>query len=488
MTPVLVCESVRAETTAQLVTARDACRVADLVELRLDGMASPDVAQALAGRRTPVVVTCRAGWEGGAWTGDETTREQLLETALRAGAEFVDVEWLAPWRRAFVERWRERVVLSWHDFGGVPADLVARVREMARAGAAVVKVAVAVRRLRDLDVLLSLRRELPPDQRLVIIGMGESGVLSRLVPQRFGSAWTYAGEGIAPGQVPADRLVHEFRVRALGPRTMVFGVVGNPISHSVSPAMHNAALAASGIDAVYVPFAAHEFEDFTWAAAAFDVAGVSVTAPFKDEAFQAAARADAVATALRTANTLRREADGQWAARNTDADGFLAPVSAVSLPGQRAAVLGAGGAAKAVVAALRSRGVACTVYARRTEVAAALAAHLEVESGEWPPAPGSWDLLVNTTPVGTWPDRDASPLEASIVHGPLVYDLVYNPPMTALLRAATANGCQVISGLEMLIHQAARQFEWWTGQPAPVEAMREAAATGLEAFRRHVVR
>ncbi len=483
MTPVLVCESVRAETTAQLVAARDACRVADLVELRLDGMASPEVAQALAGRRTPVVVTCRAGWEGGAWTGDETTREQLLETALRAGAEFVDVEWLAPWRPAFVERWRERVVLSWHDFGGVPADLVARVRDMARAGAAVVKVAVAVRRLRDLDALLTLRRELPQDQRLVIIGMGEPGLLSRLVPQRFGSAWTYAGAGIAPGQVPADRLVHEFRVRALGARTMLLGVVGNPISHSVSPALHNAALAARGTDAVYVPFAADDFEDFAWAAAAFDVAGVSVTAPFKDQAFEAATRADAVATALRTANTLRREADGQWAARNTDVDGFLAPLSAVSLPGWRAAVLGAGGAAKAVVAALRSRGVASTVYARRTEVAAALAAQLDAEAGPWPPVPGSWDLLVNATPVGTWPDSEASPLEASIVHGPLVYDLVYNPPRTALLRAAEANGCRVIRGLEMLVHQAAQQFEWWTGQPAPVATMREAATARLEAFR-----
>lgn len=484
MTPVLVCESVRAETMAGLVAARDASRVADLVELRLDGVESPDVRQALAGRHTPVVVTCRPRWEGGAWDGGEADRERLLDEALRAGAEFVDVEWQAPWRAAFLDRWRDRVVLSWHDFAGVPADLSSRAREMARAGAAVTKIAITPRRLRDLGALLAVRRELPAEARVVLIGMGEAGIASRLLPQRFGSAWTYAGSGIAPGQVPADRLVREYRVRALGARTMLLGVVGRPLGHSVSPAMHNAALSAGGIDAVYVPFEASDFDDFEWAAAAFEVAGVSVTAPFKDEAFRVAGRADATAIALGTANTLRRDADGTWAARNTDGDGFLAALAEVRLEGARAAVLGAGGAAKAVVAALQARGAVVTVYARRTEVAEALAGRLGAEAGQWPPTRGSWDLLVNTTPVGTWPDTDASPLEASIVHGSLVYDLVYNPPITALLRAAEANGCQVIPGLEMLVRQAARQFEWWTGQPAPIDTMRAAARERLEEFRR----
>lgn len=469
---------------ARLVAARDASSVADLVELRLDGVDRPDVRQALAGRRTPVVVTCRPRWEGGAWDGGEAEREQLLESALRGGADFVDIEWLAPWRAAFLDRWRDRVVLSWHDFAGVPADLVARAQHMAGAGAAVVKIAITTARLRDLDALLAVRRELPASTRLVLIGMGPAGVVSRLLPHRFGSVWTYAGSGVAPGQEPAERLVREYRVRALGARTALFGVVGQPVGHSVSPAMHNAALATCGVDAVYVPFSAEDFDDFAWAARAFDVAGVSVTAPFKDDAFRVARRADPVSTALGTANTLRREADGTWAARNTDVEGFLAPLAGTDLAGARAAVLGAGGAAKAAIAALQSCGAVATVYARRTEVARALAQRLGAEAGAWPPEPGTWDLLVNTTPVGTWPDHDTSPIEASIVHGSLVYDLVYNPPATALLRAAEANGCRVVPGLNMLVHQAARQFEWWTGQPAPIDAMRAAATARLEEFRR----
>jgi shikimate dehydrogenase len=291
---------------------------------------------------------------------------------------------------------------------------------------------------------------------------------------------------VAPGQLPAERLVHEFRIRASRAGTAVFGVVGRPIAHSVSPAMHNAALASCGIDAVYVPFEAGDFEDFLWAADAFDVMGSSVTAPFKADAYRAAERTDAETARLEVANTLRRSGSGGWSARNTDVEGFLAPLTerAVELAGQRAAVLGAGGAAAAVLAALTSRGADVTVYARRPEAAQRIAARFGVKAASWPPDPGTWDLLVNTTPVGTWPDCDASPVEAPIVHSGVVYDLVYNPQDTALLKQARAAGCSAIGGLEMLVRQAAGQFEWWTGQRAPLEVMQAAAVRRLEDFRR----
>jgi 3-dehydroquinate dehydratase/shikimate dehydrogenase len=313
--------------------------------------------------------------------------------------------------------------------------------------------------------------------------MGAAGLATRVLPQRFGSCWTYAGPGVAPGQLPASRLVREFRVRAITRATAVFGLAGRPVGHSVSPAIYNAAFEAAGVNAVFLPFESADFTDFEWAADALDVVGASVTAPFKEDAFRAAARRDRIAVPLGVANALRREGDGVWAARNTDVEGFLAPLAGVPLDGLRASVLGAGGAARAVVSGLVSRGAQTTVHARRLDAARDLAARFGAVAGTWPPEAGAWDLLVNATPVGTWPDDERLPIEASIVQGGRVYDLVYNPPDTALLRAARANGCPAIGGLEMLVGQARGQFQWWTGQDAPVGIMRAAALRRLEEYR-----
>jgi 3-dehydroquinate dehydratase/shikimate dehydrogenase len=481
--PILVCESVRARSVQELVRARDAATSADLVELRLDGLEKPDVLGALAGRRQPVIVTCRPRWEGGGFDGDEETRRRWLEQALAAGADFVDVEWQAPWCAQVIGQWRDRVVLSWHDFTGTPHDLHERAKAMAQAGAAVTKIAVSTTCLQDLERLLQLQQVLPRDRRFVAIGMGPAGVASRILGHRFGSCWTYGGRGVAPGQLPVESLIREFRVRTTTSATALFGVVGRPIMHSLSPAMHNAAFAACRVDAVYVPFEAKDFDDFLWAASALDIVGASVTAPFKSVAYHAAPRVDEEARALGVVNTLRRDGDGSWSGRNTDVTGFLAPLEDTELARTRASVLGAGGAARAVVQGLSSRGATVTVHARRQEAAAALAAHFACAAGDWPPEAGAWDLLVNTTPVGTWPRVEESPVEASILHGRLVYDLVYNPPETALLRAARERGAKTIGGLEMLVRQAAAQFEWWTRHPAPVEVMRTAALQRLTEFR-----
>jgi len=196
------------------------------------------------------------------------------------------------------------------------------------------------------------------------------------------------------------------------------------------------------------------------------VAGASITIPFKLDALRAATPVDRVTQMVGAANTLRRDGTG-WQATNTDVDGFLAPLDAVfgtRLRNARAAVLGAGGSARAVVAALRSRGVLVTVYARRPEQAQQLAQELEASAGEWPPSAGSWDVLVNCTPLGGAGKRDESPLPSELVAGPLVYDLTYGSGPSRLLRDAKAVGALTIDGLPMLIAQAERQFEWWTGQ------------------------
>ena len=474
-----IVEAVATASVDAMRAQRDAS-AADLVELRVDTLARPDVDAAMAGRRRPVVVTCRAKWEGGHFEGPEADRLAILTRALALGAEYVDLEWRAA---AALETWpaevRSRVVLSHHDFGGVPADVADRVRDMRRHGTGIVKIAVSASRLRDtLPVIAIGRAGLAAGERTVVIAMGMAGVVTRVVPAHVGSCWTYGGNGVAPGQVAVERLRDEFRVADVDQATPVYAVVGRPISHSVSPAMHNAAFTATGLDGVYVPCEAADFDDFLALADVLPIVGASVTAPFKEDAARVAGQSGAL-------NTLRRR-DGEvgrgWEGINTDVEGFLAPLAAIALDGTRAAVVGAGGSARSVVSGLVSRGARVAIHARRPDAADALAAAHGVQAGPWPVPPGSWDVLVNTTPVGTYPDADRSPVDAAALDGTLVYDLVYNPRPTRLLRDAAAAGCRTIDGLEMLVAQAVRQFTWWRGVTPYAPVLRDAAERRLAAM------
>ena len=470
----LLCETVTGATTSELVAARNAA-TADMVELRLDGVADLDVAQALAGRHRPVVATCRAAWEGGRFSGSEEERRTILASALACGAEFADIEFEALRQPSFddlLTRYRSQLVVSSHDFGGVPADLASRVNAMRSVGAPVIKVAVMANRLVDTLPLIEIARA----GDAVVVGMGDAGIPSRLLASRFGSRWTYAGNAVAPGQIAAKRMVDEFRFREVGPSTAIYGVVGSNAAHSISPLMHNAAFRAAGLDAVYVPLRAADFDDFLSFGAVMGLAGASVTIPFKVDALGAARFTDELTRTVGAANTLRRH-DGPWDAINTDVAGFLAPLDekGIDLAGQHVSVLGAGGAARAVVVALVLRGADVSIHARRSEQASAVAASMGIRAASWPPTPGSWDMLVNCTPLGGASARDESPLRGGPFDGRLVYDLTYGPEPSRLLYEAASAGCTTLDGLPMLVAQAERQFEWWTGRRAPAGVMKQAA-------------
>jgi 3-dehydroquinate dehydratase/shikimate dehydrogenase len=473
-----LCVTVTGRTTAELRERRDQVANADLVELRVDSVQDPSAAGALAGRRTPVIFTCRPTWEGGGFSGSEEERKRILREAQRLGAEYVDIEWRAQFTDLIADSGGHGIVISMHDFAGIPDDLAGRAAAMRATGAAVVKVAVTPGRLRECFRLQEIACS--AGTPMVVVGMGEAGLATRVLAARFGSHWTYAGDGVAPGQVPASVMLDRYAFRSLGQRTAIYGVVGRPVSHSISPAMHNAAFRAIHLDAVYLPLAAADFDDFLAFAAALPIEGASVTAPYKLEAYERADESDAVSRRIGAVNTLRRR-DAGWVGCNTDVAGFLAPLATVMpLRGARVTVLGGGGAARAVGEALVSANATVSVSARRREQADAIARKIGAVVGAWPPHPGSWDLLVNATPVGTSPAIDESPMPQGPLTGQLVYDLVYNPPETQLLRDARSAGCRTIGGLDMLVAQAQRQFEWWTGIRAPERVMRNAA---LEALR-----
>jgi 3-dehydroquinate dehydratase/shikimate dehydrogenase len=470
----LVCATVSARTLDALVAERRRAEtMADLVELRLDGLPTIDVRTAIGGCKKPVIVTCRPRWEGGRFDGSEEERHRILADAVASDAEYVDIEWRSRFEDLVLARGGRGIVLSLHRFDGTPADLGDRVRAMASSGADVVKVSVRTERLADTLSLLALHRQFP-DQPLVVVGMGTRGVATRILAARFGSVWMYAGQEESAGQLTLSELLDAYRFRSLSRSTAVYGVAGAPLAHSLSPAMHNAGFEAAGLDAVYIPFETDDADQLLEVAEALDVRGLSVTAPLKISMCDRVRRIDGWVESVSALNTLKRDAEG-WHATNTDVPGFLEPLGDEDLRGTRVTILGAGGAARAAVAALRSRGAEVTIAARRRHVAARLAG----PGGQvvtFPPQPGTWDVLVNTTPVGTWPHVWETPVPRDqLVGGRLVYDLVYNPPVTTLLREAAAAGCRTIGGIEMLVAQAERQFEWWTGQPPAPGLFRKVA-------------
>jgi 3-dehydroquinate dehydratase/shikimate dehydrogenase len=475
-----ICVTVTAPSMAELRAKRDQVAGADLIELRLDGVRDPDAAGALAGRRTPAIVTCRPEWEGGRFAGSEEERLRILQAALDAGAEYVDVEFRADSKALIARSGGARVIVSSHDFDTFPADLPSRASAMRATGAEVVKIAVKAERLADCIRLLELGASMGSGSR-VLIAMGARGIASRVLAGRFGSAWTYAGALGDIGQVTPEALANDFRFRAIGQSTHVFGLAGSPVGHSVSPAMHNAAFAAAGLDAVYLPCDAADADDFVAFARGIGLRGASVTIPFKVALRDRITQVDDAARRIGAINTIRVEDDGRWSGRNTDADGFLAPLRArdLRLRGTRASILGAGGSARAVAVALASAGAAVTVHARNPEKAAAVAQVASASVGPLPPARGSWDLLVNCTPVGMHPNADATPIARDLLSGGIVYDLVYNPERTRLLCDAATAGCTTIGGLDMLVAQAEEQFRWWTGERPRPGVMHAAASKRL---------
>jgi len=236
----LLCVTVTAETMAEMRRRRDAVADADLIELRLDAARDPDAAGALEGRRRPVVVTCRPRWDGGAFDGSEEERHRILADAVARGAEYVDVEWRAGFDDLVRARRGGGIVVSSHDFEGTPADLDDRLAAMRSTGGQVVKLAVRANALTDCVRLRDAARRAAAAGPTVAIAMGECGLVSRVLPARFGSIWSYAGTLDEVGQLTADALLHEYGIRALDERTALYGLTGSPVAHSVSPAMHNA--------------------------------------------------------------------------------------------------------------------------------------------------------------------------------------------------------------------------------------------------------
>ncbi|MGA3260672.1 MAG: shikimate dehydrogenase [Bryobacteraceae bacterium] len=462
------------------------------LEFRLDFLDQPiEGATAIRGfldkfPDTLILATCRRHQNHGKFNGSIEDQMAVLDEAVRCGAQAVDVEIEsaeAAQERLHQFRGRAQVIVSYHNFEATPAlDTV--VARMMRVTADGYKIVTTARKPSDNIRVLAAARALPK-HRMVVLAMGELGFPTRVLSPVFGGAFTYAAplvaESTAAGQVSGHYLRHLYRVEKLAKATKVYGVIADPVRHSISPSVLNRAFQARRTDAVYLPFLvtpAH-LRDFFTMAERLPLAGFSVTIPHKQKVIRYLDAIDPLAKRIGAVNTVWRKA-GRWRGANTDVAGVTTPLARVlRLQKSTVLIVGNGGAARGAAFALSDAGAKVTLTGRNPDRVRALAKICGAEALAKEQLEGRhFDAVVHATPLGMFPHVDECFFNGSIP-ADVVFDMVYNPLETALLRRAREQGKTAIPGLDMFIEQAVGQFEIWTGETAPRSVMHKAAMEAL---------
>jgi 3-dehydroquinate dehydratase/shikimate dehydrogenase len=470
---------------------------AKLVELRLDYVRTEiHLKRLVAERPSPVVVACRRECDGGKFPGTEEERLMVLRTAIAEGVEYIDLE---EDTAAQIPRFgNTKRIVSHHDFRKTPDDLEEIHARLARLDADIVKVATMANHPGDnLRMFRLLQKATVPT---VALCMGDIGTPSRILAGRFGAPFTYATfhheRMLSPGQLSFQQMSEIYGYDRIDGETEVYGVIADPVGHSLSPLIHNAAFQYLGLNKVYVPIRVprEDLSPFLDEATQWGIRGLSVTIPHKEAVIAKLTEVEAAAKGIGAVNTVVYEGD-QRMGYNTDCRAAMSSLEdAVSgtagqdnpLRGVSVLVLGAGGVGRAIAYGLVRRGCQLTLTDGEVERAVQLAHRLKCRWVEWSSrhTVGA-DILVNCTPVGMHPDVDDTPFEKHHLRpSMIVFDAVYNPENTMLIKNSRARNCKVITGVDMFVRQASMQFKLFTGQDGPEDLMREVLkrATGAAKY------
>jgi 3-dehydroquinate dehydratase/shikimate dehydrogenase len=460
---------------------------AELVELRLDYISRViNLKRLLKDRPCPVIVTCRRVADGGKWAGSEEARQTLLRTAIAEGVEYVDLEEDVA---GMIPRFGPtKRIVSRHDFSGTPAHLTEIHANLASLDADIVKLATMANSPLDNIRMLQMcsKSEIPT----VGLCMGEMGTPSRILAGRFGAPFTFATfhheRTLAPGQLSFKQMQEIYHYDEIDKDYEVFGVIADPVGHSLSPIIHNEAFHSLGMKRVYVPFRVPEADlhRFLQHSRELGIRGLSVTIPHKEAAIARCNKVESVVRGIGAVNTMVFAKDGSVLGYNTDHRAAMESLFRVMgvdsdkpkpLDGVSALVLGAGGVSKAIAYGLGRKGATVAIASRTKARALALAKAVDGRAVDWDQRHRTRpEVLINGTPVGMHPNVDDTPWDEKYLQsGTIVFDTVYNPEQTLLVKQARQAGCRVITGVDMFIRQAGHQFHLFTGEDAPTDLMRE---------------
>jgi 3-dehydroquinate dehydratase / shikimate dehydrogenase len=490
-----VCVAVTASDPSELIDKASAlARDNPFMEFRLDyiskpGLAIPRIKQFLDSHAgTIVIATCRRASSGGRFRGSIASQLDILSKASSAGCQLVDVELQTAQKCKPLQlqklRTRSALVLSFHDFRGTK-KLDETLQKMRAFPADFYKVVSTATTLSDnITIIQFLGRE-ADNHSLVGVSMGEQGIISRVLGVRAGSVFTFAsataGEETAAGQISAQELRNVYRIEQVDIATRVYGVAGDPIGHSLSPAIMNAAFRRENVNAVYLALHAKTLKDLLNCVREIPIHGLSVTMPYKEAILPYLDNTDSHTTKIGACNTVVRAQDGKLYGFNTDTSGVVRPLERrlSTLQDAKILVLGAGGAARAAVFGLKERGAEVYILNRHAAAGQKLARRAHARSIKRTDLKKlAFDVIINATPVGMGHSRE-TPLQEKEINARFVFDMIYDPVETPLLKLAKQRGAQIIPGIEMFVHQAARQFEIWTGKPAPQDDMLQVVTLAL---------
>ncbi len=482
------------DATAMVEKAESLVRDNPFLEFRLDYLAKPALALPKIRDFTQyypqavVIATCRRANSGGKFRGSIAAQLQILAKAADAGCPLVDVELQTAEhaRPEHIQRLRSRaaLILSYHDFRAT-RKLEDTLQKMSAVPADFYKLVTTATTLSD-NVQMMKFLEKHGDQHSIIgFCMGEQGIISRVLSVRAGSVFTFAaataGEETGPGQVTAQELQNTYRIEQVDAATRVYGVVGDPVSHSLSPVIMNAALRRENVNGVYLALHAKALSDLIACVRDIPIHGLSVTMPYKQSILEHLDNTDSHTAKIGACNTVVRAQDGKLYGFNTDTSGVVRPLEQrINVQGAKILVLGAGGAARAAVFGLKERGAEVFILNRSAVPAQKLARSAKARTIKRPDLKKlSFDVIINATPVGMGNSKE-SPLTDKEINARYVFDMVYDPPETQFMVLARARGATVIPGIEMFVHQAGRQFEIWTGKPAPWDEMLKVVTLALQ--------
>jgi len=496
-----ICVSVCAETANELIeNIKRAEEFSDVIELRFDCLNPKEIhkASVFLVSPKPLLLTYRPKEQGGK---QELTRLQRIafwNTFVNSVDDkrkfWIDYEY--DLKNKIQKMSNPVTIKSFHDFLGIPGNLNEIYKNLS-AENEVAKIAVQADDITDsLAVWKLLERAKKDNKQIVPIAMGEAGRWTRILGLANGAPLTYAsldaGKETAAGQITAREMIDVYRVKELNEETEIYGIIGNPVSHSLSPFMHNAAFKYHNLNAVYIPFEVKNLDAFVTKMIRpetreldWNLKGFSVTIPHKQTIIKYLDEIDETARKIGAVNIVKIE-NGKLLGYNTDADGFLASLKSLygDLQNAKVAVLGAGGSARACIFALKKEGADVFVYARNIEKAKDLAIEFKVKLKELQIKNNKlqdFDIVVNTTPLGTKGELESqTPVTSSEIQNvKFALDLIYNPPVTQFMREAKKSDVQTFNGLRMLAWQAMMQFKIWTGRDAPMRLMMSAASKKL---------
>ena len=482
-----VCVAIIGSTPAEMIEkATSVVKETPFLEFRLDYLekpllALPKLKQFFADNTAATAIaTCRREANGGKFPGSVAAEVEVLSNAAEAGFHLADIEIQSAEaiKKAGLQKLRETgvaLIVSYHDFNATK-DLDGIYDRIAPFNPDFIKIVPTAKALVDNVTLIRFLEHKSDHTNIIGICMGDAGVISRVLGVRAGSAFTFAaatpGEETGPGQIAARTLIETYRIDQVDAATKVYGVAGNPIRSSLSPVMMNTAFRRETVNAVYLALQTSKLSDLLKLVHEIPIQGVSITMPLKEEILPHLEQTDPLSAKIGAVNTIRM-LDGKLFGFNTDVAGIVGPLEKrMSLRGAKVLVLGAGGAARAAVFGVRDRGAEVFILNRTAETAQKLARQSGSKTIKKEAlAKTSFDVIINATPVGMAGNKAPQILEAKDLNTRLVFDLVYNPLETPLLRLARQQSINIITGVEMFVQQGARQFEIFTGKPAPEEEM-----------------